>query len=111
MPELDFQLCLPEGVHAVFPMQYLDSWMDSFVEDNILSLYMLPDHFFLQMDEVRGWHANVLPMKPCAHACHRSGALVKPAQKHWCYTHDPIDVLAVASPDRRPSFNQAINLA
>ena len=52
LPKVDFQLTLPEGMHSIVPMQYLDGWVDSFIADNILSMYMLPDHFFTQIDQV-----------------------------------------------------------
>ena len=52
LPQLDFQITLPSGMRAV-PMQYLYGWVDSFISDNILSMYMLPDHLFTQIDEVR----------------------------------------------------------
>lgn len=58
LPQLDFELTLPEGVHAVVPVQYLDSWLDSFIADNILSMYMLPDHFFNPVAEVSLGHAQ-----------------------------------------------------
>ena len=55
MPDLDFDLPLPEGVHGIVPMQYLDAWVDTFISDNVLSMYCLPDHFFTQISEVGGY--------------------------------------------------------
>lgn len=61
LPHVDFQLTLPEGISGSAPMQYLDGWIDSFIADNILSMYMLPDHFFSQIDQamalLRIWHS------------------------------------------------------
>ncbi|KAK9813440.1 hypothetical protein WJX73_009259 [Symbiochloris irregularis] len=51
LPKLDFSLDLPDGLKAVVPVEWLDGWLDSFIADNILSMYMLPDHFFMQVDE------------------------------------------------------------
>ena len=52
-PKLDFDLKLPSDSHGSGLLDYVSGWADGFITDNILSKYVLPDHFFTQLDGVR----------------------------------------------------------
>ena len=49
-PKLDFDLRLPADSHGSGLLDYVQGWADAFITDNILSQYVLPDHFFTQID-------------------------------------------------------------
>ena len=52
-PKLDFDLRLPSDSHGSGLLDYVQGWADAFITDNILSQYVLPDHYFSQIDGVR----------------------------------------------------------
>lgn len=52
-PQLDFDLKMPSHSHGSGLLDYVEGWADAFISDNILSKYVLPDHFFSQIDSVR----------------------------------------------------------
>ncbi|KAL3133562.1 hypothetical protein ABBQ38_007410 [Trebouxia sp. C0009 RCD-2024] len=49
-PQLDFDLKMPSDSHGSGLLDYVEGWADAFISDNILSKYVLPDHFFSQID-------------------------------------------------------------
>lgn len=51
-PKLDFDLRLPADSHGSGLLDYVQGWADAFITDNILSKYVLPDHYFSQIDGV-----------------------------------------------------------
>lgn len=51
-PELDFDLQLPADSHGSGLLDYVEGWADAFITDSILSQYVLPDHYFSQIDSV-----------------------------------------------------------
>ena len=51
-PELDFDLQLPSDSHGSGLLDYVEGWADAFITDSILSQYVLPDHYFSQIDSV-----------------------------------------------------------
>lgn len=51
-PELDFDLKLPSDSHGSGLLDYVEGWADAFITDSILSQYVLPDHYFSQIDSV-----------------------------------------------------------
>ena len=51
-PELDFDLTLPSNSHGSGLLDYVEGWADAFITDSILSQYVLPDHYFSQIDSV-----------------------------------------------------------
>lgn len=52
-PKLDFDLKLPSESHGSGLLDYVSGWADAFITDNILSQYVLPDHYFTSIDGVR----------------------------------------------------------
>ncbi len=51
-PKLDFDLQMPSESHGSGLLDYVSGWADAFVCDKILSKYVLPDHYFSQVDGV-----------------------------------------------------------
>ncbi len=51
-PKLDFDLQMPSDSHGSGLLNYVEGWADAFITDNILSSYVLPDHYFAQIDKV-----------------------------------------------------------
>lgn len=51
-PKLDFDLRLPSESHGSGLLDYVSNWADAFICDKILSQYLLPDHYFSQVDGV-----------------------------------------------------------
>ena len=51
-PKLDFDLQMPSDSHGSGLLNYVEGWADAFITDNILSKYVLPDHYFAQIDKV-----------------------------------------------------------
>lgn len=49
-PKLDFDLRLPSDSHGSGLLDYVSNWADAFICDKILSKYVLPDHYFSQVD-------------------------------------------------------------
>ena len=67
-PELDFDLQLPSDSHGSGLLDYVEGWADAFITDSILSQYVLPDHYFSQIDSVGSFcYCNShLPVMVCA---------------------------------------------
>ena len=61
-PKLDFDLQMPSDSHGSGLLNYVEGWADAFISDNILSKYVLPDHYFAQIDQVTsiGFHGHLL---------------------------------------------------
>lgn len=55
-PKLDFDLRLPSDSHGSGLLDYVSNWADAFICDKILSQYVLPDHYFSQIDGVSTSH-------------------------------------------------------
>ena len=51
-PKLDFDLRLPSDSHGSGLLDYVSNWADAFICDKVLSQYVLPDHYFSQVDGV-----------------------------------------------------------
>lgn len=51
-PKLDFDLQMPSDSHGSGLLNFVEGWADAFITDNILSKYVLPDHYFAQIDKV-----------------------------------------------------------
>ena len=64
-PQLDFDLKLPSDSHGSGLLDYVEGWADAFISDNVLSKYVLPDHYFSQIDSV-GPLATAIPV--CSHS-------------------------------------------
>ncbi|KAK9800178.1 hypothetical protein WJX73_004159 [Symbiochloris irregularis] len=45
-PKLDFRLTLPAGSTESGLLRYVEGFLDSFISDNVLANYLLPDHYF-----------------------------------------------------------------
>lgn len=51
-PKLDFRLTLPAGSTESGLLRYVEGFLDGFIADNVLSNYLLPDHYFSPIAKV-----------------------------------------------------------
>ena len=72
-PKLDFDLRLPSDSHGSGLLDYVQGWADAFISNKILSQYVLPDHYFSQLD-------GVSPSEYCL--CHAASDIIRGA-KSW----------------------------
>lgn len=45
-PKVDFKLTMPAGKTDSGMLRYMEGFIDAFISDNVLSNYLLPDHYF-----------------------------------------------------------------
>lgn len=52
-PKVDFKLTMPAGKTDSGMLRYMEGFIDAFISDNVLSNYLLPDHYFQPLTDVR----------------------------------------------------------